>query len=209
MYMQKNKIKTIIWKLKGGYKPKRFWDKWATTFMNDPWQVETHEQHKWILEKVKMDKPTSILEVGCGFGRNIKYLIDNNYPAEKITGIDISSQMIKQAKKFINNKKVSLVVGECNNLPFKDNSFDMVLIHGVFMHIKPEVIDESIKEVIRVSKKYIIQVEQNFDGNEFTFIHAYEKLYKKNRVKIIELKKRNDLMLDFIYGKVQKKFTKV
>lgn len=199
----------FFWNLKGGYRPKKFWDNWAPVFIKDSWQVETHEQHGWILKKIKKDNPESILEVGCGFGRNIKFLLDNKYPAEHITGLDISSQMIKQAEKFINNKKVSLIIGECKNLPFKDDSFDMVLIHGVFMHIKPEVIDDSIKEVIRVSKKYIIQVEQNRDGNEYTFIHAYKRLYKKHGIKMAEFKKRNDLMLDFLYGKVQKKYTKI
>lgn len=201
----KSFIKKFIWRISGGYRPKLFWDNWANSFMEDEWQVQTHEQHEWILNKVNELKPKQILEVGCGFGRNIDYLVRNGYPAAQITGVDISSKMILKAKRFLKNKNITLLVADSMKLPFSSSAFDLILIHGVFMHIEQKNIDKSFQEVMRVSKKYIIQVEQNSSGNNYTFIHDYKKLYEKYRVKIIEYKRRKDLLLDFIYGKVPTK----
>lgn len=185
------------------YKPREFWDNWAPTFMNDEWQVQTHPQHTWILKKIKRIKEGKILEIGCGFGRNIKFLIENNISPNRLVGIDISPNMLIKAEELINNKKVKLVESDALSLPFVDKIFSAVLIHGVFMHIKPKDIDKGIKEAIRVSKKYILQVEQNYGGNKYTFVHNYKKLYKKNDAKIIEYKNNKDLGLDYLYVKVR------
>lgn len=179
-------IKNILWKVQGGYKPKKFWNKWAKTFMDDPWQVKIHSQHTWMLKKIKEINPKKILEVGCGFGRNIKFLIENGIPAQYITGIDLSEEMIKKAKVYINSSAVSLKVLDVKALPFEENLFEVVIAHGVFMHIKPQDIEQAIKATKRVCKKYIISIEQNYNGNEYTFAHNYKELFNKYKLKIVE-----------------------
>lgn len=177
-------IKKILWELYSRYSPKKFWDIWAGTFMDDPWQVQIHQQHKWILEKVKETNPKNILEVGCGFGRNIKFLIENGFPGQNISGVDLSSEMIKKARSYIKNNDVLLQTADASALPFLDKEFDVVLVHGVFMHIKPGLIDLSINEVLRVTKHFMIVVEQNYGGNKYTFIHNYKKIFQKQKVSI-------------------------
>lgn len=196
--MPKKFIKKIIWKTRGGYRPKNFWDTWADTFMEDSWQVTLHPQHDWLLSKIKKLRPRSILEVGCGFGRNIKFLQDNNINA-KLTGIDISHKMIKLAKKFVKSSNVTFKIAEATHLPFRDREFELVFTHGVFMHIPPTDIEGAIREIVRVAKKYIILIEQNYGGNEYTFIHSYKKLFKKLPVDIVEYKNNKKLGLDYYY----------
>lgn len=176
----------ILWNLKGGYRPKEFWDNWAETFMDDQWQREIHKQHSWILSKIRAMNPKTILEIGCGFGRNIKFLIENGIEPNKITGIDISSKMIKNARIYIQSNKVKLQVADVLSLPFKNREFDLVLVHGVFMHVKPQDIEAVIRETLRITKKTLINIEQNYNGNEYTFVHDYKKLYKENKSKIKE-----------------------
>lgn len=196
-------IKKIIWSLKGGYKPKEFWDSWAGTFMDDNWQVQTHAQHKWILSTIKEINPQDILEVGCGFGRNIKFLIENDVKVKKITGCDISPKMIKKAKEYVLDKSVDFIVADVLALPFKDRSFDLVLVHGLFMHIKPKDLERAISEVLRIGKKALINVEQNYNGNEYTFVHDYKKLYKKLGAQIEAYVCDKKGGLDYFYVKVR------
>lgn len=195
-------IKKILWEIRGGYKPKEFWEKWANTFMDDPWQVMVHPQHKWMAEKVRDVNPKNILEVGCGFGRNIKFLIEKGISPEKMTGVDISPRMLSKAEEYIGNKDVKLIEADVRSLPFKNKEFDLTLVHGVFMHVKPENIRDVVRESFRVSKSLII-VEQNYNGNEFTFVHDYKNLYKKFGGKIKEYIHNKNDGLDYFYVKVR------
>ncbi len=56
------------------------------------------------------DKDEKILEVGCGTGRVLKYLLDNGY--KNITGVDISEKMLEIAKnklsKYLIEKRLAL-----------------------------------------------------------------------------------------------------
>ena len=44
------------------------------------------------------------LDIGCGIGRNIQYLVENGY---KVTGIDTSTVAINNARKFLNYKNTN------------------------------------------------------------------------------------------------------
>lgn len=202
--MLKKVTKSIIWSIKGGYQPKKFWDRWAHTFMMDPWQVKIHDQHAWLLEILKKEDPENILEVGCGFGRNIRYLKDQNI-SQPLTGVDISPEMIKKAKSFINNNSVVLTVADIHSLPFPDKSFDFVFTHGVLMHVPQKSIIRALSELVRVSSKTIVCIEQNYmplgEGNSYTYIHHYRKMLKDLGINIVEYKKDQRLGLDLIYIK--------
>lgn len=197
-------LKKLLLSIRGGYKPKVFWDNWAETFMEDRWQVETHAQHAWMLSKIKALKPERIVEIGCGFGRNIKFLINQGIEADRITGVDISPKMIRKAKRYIQNKRVQLIVADGKKLPFKDNAFDVSLVHGVLMHVKSDEVEEAVREILRVTKNIMIAVEQNYESdNTYTFIHDYKKLFKELGVNIVEFVNNKKDGLDYFYVKVR------
>lgn len=205
--MLKKHIKNLFWNLKGGYKPKEFWDKWSDTFMEDEWQVRTHTQHDWMLRKVKEIKPKTILEVGCGFGRNIRFLLDNNVRSQ-ITGVDISPKMLAEARKYVSNKNVDFGIADVLALPFQDRLFDLVLVHGLLMHIKPEDVKKAISEILRVAKKSLISVEQNYlssdeGAKKYTFVHNYKNLYEEQGVSVEEYVHNTKDGLDYCYVKVR------
>ena len=203
--MIRSTVKNIVWVLRGGYKPKRFWDSWAHDFIRDPWQVKTHSQHKWLAGIIKKEKPETILEVGCGFGRNIKFLIKEGIDPSKITGSDISQNMIDLAKEFIGNSKVQLITSDILNFNSREK-FDFVFTHGVLMHVAPIDIKKTIKKIFLLSKKHVVFIEQNYPAdNDYTFIHDYKNLIKSEKSDIIEYRSDKKLGLDLIYVKVRKK----
>jgi phosphatidylethanolamine/phosphatidyl-N-methylethanolamine N-methyltransferase len=89
-----------------------------------------------------------ILEVGLGTGKNFDY-----YPKDaRITAIDFSEQMLKQAvhKRDRKNVKVDLELMDVQSLCFADNSFDTVICSFVFCSVPSAV--KGLKEVYRVCK---------------------------------------------------------
>jgi len=72
----------------------------------------------------KIDKSLSILDVGVGTGRLTEKL-SLSFPEAKIFGLDFAFGMLRQAM----NRKIypSLIQSDAQFLPFKDNSFDLVI----------------------------------------------------------------------------------
>jgi ubiquinone/menaquinone biosynthesis C-methylase UbiE len=78
-----------------------------------------------VLAELEKEPFTDLLDCGCGTGPMLT-LLHRKYPDNKYTGIDLTPRMIEVAKRK-NMKNVELVVGDCENLPFADNSFDVVI----------------------------------------------------------------------------------
>ena len=93
---------------------------------------------------------TKFLEIGCGRARLA--LLLSQLGAE-VTGLDISPQAIKLAKEIFqeNNLRGRFVVGDTENLPFGERSFDLVFGGGVIEHIANT--QKAFGEIYRVLKK--------------------------------------------------------
>lgn len=72
-------------------------------------------------------KAASVLDVGCGMGREAFALYDMGFT---ITGVDISEKAIKEAKQFAleSNRNIKFLHTNGTDLPFEDNTFDVVII---------------------------------------------------------------------------------
>jgi len=102
-----------------------------------------------ILKLCKIKKGSKILEVGCGTGLSTRY-IAKKYDIE-IVAIDISEKMIKKAKE--RNKKLKnaeFMVADAQNLPFKNNTFDIVFTESVIAMVPNKL--KAMKEFKRVAK---------------------------------------------------------
>lgn len=86
-----------------------------------------------------------VLDLGCGTGRMTANLV--KFGGE-VTGLDVSPGMIEVAKK--NLRSTEFVVGDCENLPFGDASFDMVVATFLIVHLKE--MRKCFDEVYRVLK---------------------------------------------------------
>lgn len=86
---------------------------------------------------------TKILDVGCGIGS-----IEERLPSLNIVGIDISREMLKEARKRSQKK---FVQGNAKELPFEDRSFDAVFSLTTLEFV--ENYEKAIEEVYRVLRK--------------------------------------------------------
>lgn len=90
-----------------------------------------------------IEKGSKILDLGCGRGTTAK--VFENYFRTEIMGVDINDQRTVDLPFQIIDGK---------NLPFSDNSFDVILINYVLHHTESP--SELLKEAKRVSKNKII-----------------------------------------------------
>jgi len=95
----------------------------------------------------------NILEVGCGEGLFLKRVIDKK-PGLKPIGVDISIEQLLRAKDRLKESDASILKSDAARLPFRDNTFDMVICVNVFMNLqKEELMDRILDEIRRVCAK--------------------------------------------------------
>lgn len=98
-------------------------------------------------------KGKTILDIGCGSGLySITFL---KLGAEKVCGQDILERAIQEVSrksKELGYNNFSGKVGDCSNLQFEDNTFDLIFSGDVFEHISDELKLKFIQEAYRVLK---------------------------------------------------------
>lgn len=129
----------------------------AKDFLWDAKNGESHPERvvftNWLKDYIKeYDKP-SFLDAACGSGIDyavLKDLVD-------YTGYDRTQVMLDALKAKYPEAKV--VNGEIRQLPFKDNSFDIVHARAIFEHL-PGLEDSkiAIDELYRVAKNVLVLV---------------------------------------------------
>ena len=148
---------------------------------------------KYFIKKCVLPlSPKSILEIGCGTG-NLLYDLPGNI---EYTGIDISSDYVKSAKKKFRSRG-RFLLGSVLDYDFsKLGKFDLVLAHGFFHHvnnatimayldhIEPSLTDDSNLLSIDpcfVAKQNIIShfIVSNDRGKYVRSEKEYTKLLKK------------------------------
>lgn len=91
---------------------------------------------------------STVLDVGCGSGRDVARMMELVGPTGEVWGVDIHQDFIRQAKA--DHPNGLFVEGDVYQLPFKDHFFDAVRIERVLTHV--EDIFKPLAEIIRVTK---------------------------------------------------------
>lgn len=104
----------------------------AETYDTDKNGKHAREQYPYVLKKISQMNFRSVLDVGCGTGEVLKS-ISEEYPDVRLYGIDISEEMLKQAKAKLNRKAV-LSAGDADHIPFTNNEFDLIVCTDSFHH---------------------------------------------------------------------------
>lgn len=134
----------------------------------------------------------SILDFGCGAGRNLKYLI-NQY--EMVYGYDYPN-MLKFIPYEIRNAKNLLLLDNLDSVLIRN--YDEILLSLVLQHIHVDELHEILKELSLHSRRFIIHSRTWID---FTFEPILPILEKYFKIDIIEyIKDHNSNEQDHFIG---------
>lgn len=102
-----------------------------------------------FIERLNIEAGTHVLDVACGTG-NLAL------PAARlgavVTGVDIAPNLIEQARANAEaeNLKIQFDVGDAENMPYEDASFDAVVtMFGAMFAPRPDVTAAELKRVCR------------------------------------------------------------
>lgn len=126
-----------------------------------------------------------VLEVGCTQGDNLIHLA-RHVPADRIWGVDINPVVLDALRGHVPG--VHPVLGVARDLPFPDDSFDLVVTVGLLIHIPDEALEQVMGELVRVSSRYVLSGEYHADEptrityrghDDVLFKRDYGRLYQE------------------------------
>ncbi|MDO4197944.1 MAG: class I SAM-dependent methyltransferase [Erysipelotrichaceae bacterium] len=135
-----------------------------------------------ILKELEKEEFNDLLDAGCGPAPMIE-LLSEKYPDKHYTGLDLTPAMIEQAKKK-NIPNAVFVVGDCENFPFDDESFDAIICSMSFHHYpNPQDFFNSVKRCLKPGGRLILRdmtsdnkvLQWIVDNIEMPFAHLIGK----------------------------------
>ena len=135
---------------------------------------ENQSKVSWILEKLKDSQAEglqSILDVGCGAGLVANQMAKAGY---QVTGVDLSSESLQVACEFDETSAVKYLRADALDLPFGEQSFDVVLCLDFLEHIEnPQA---ALSEIDRVLKPGGWFFYHTFQKNWLSYLFAVKAL---------------------------------
>ena len=168
----------------------------------------------WGLKHLDIKSDDIILDVGCGGGININRM---SKKAKMVYGVDFSIESVKLSREVnrqeISHGKVKVLEGNVANLPFDDETFDIVTaFETVYFWPDIEKCFGEVKRVLKPGGTFLIGMESN--GSDNLIMKVSEKLIDMtvyNDEQITGFLKNNDYSQITVYlrdGKNKKEIIK-
>ena len=160
---------------------------------------------KKAIRELKQVHPKMILDVATGTA-DLAIEANKQLGPDKVVGIDISREMLEVGnKKLVTkklDKKIELLLGDSENLPFKDNTYDAVTV--AFGVRNFENLEKGMKEMNRVLKPGGMIVVLEFSRPTlFPFKQLYN-FYFKNMLPLIgRITSKDPKAYGYLYESVQ------
>jgi len=121
-----------------------------------------------VLAELEKENFNDLLDCGCGTAPMLT-LLKEKYPDKHYAGIDLTPKMIEVAKAK-NMPEVELLVGDCENPPYPDNSFDVLICCQSFHHYpNPQHFFDSAYRILRPNGRLILR--------DMTSSHSFIRWY--------------------------------
>lgn len=133
-----------------------------TAHRYDAEHVREGDEHYIALRHIRgmldLLRISSVLDVGCGTGRGMKYFLEER-PEVKVRGVEPVAVLIERAVSANLVPAELITEGSGEALPFEDQSVDAAFECGILHHVKePKRI---VREMMRVSRKAIFLSDEN------------------------------------------------
>jgi SAM-dependent methyltransferase len=117
------------------------------------WMDAARKTLRPVWDRLAADGVSSLLEVGCGPGRNLALLKEFGVP--RLLGLDFSFPQLERSRAR------GFPVGHATAkvLPLRPKSVDAVLFGQVLIHVPPPI-GPAIEEALRVGRRYVVLLEE-------------------------------------------------
>jgi SAM-dependent methyltransferase len=153
------------------FSPKAYWSKRGQVYeqqaIDGGWWDGEQEGIPDLLATLTF---SSVLEVGCGFGR-VGASIKAHWPEVEYTGIDISPDLVNAAQKRLPDSEIieaDMVIWN------PDRRWDLVLAISSLSHIPPEDIFGVVRKLLAWARRDIVVVDWNQIGGKTAYQHGHD-----------------------------------
>lgn len=128
--------------------PKEMVEYWEEIIRNNRDDYRTFVTNPSLFGQIdSLEDSLRVLDVGCGEGYVSRYLHSKGHD---VTGMDFSAEFVRSANQYSTGSE-NYLVGDVQNLPFSNSSYDAVVANMLFMELENP--DNGIAEVARILKK--------------------------------------------------------
>ena len=167
-----------------------FFDKEASSW--DERQIRNEHAINEILDMGAITKGKTVLDVACGTGVLFDDYIKRN--VKSVTGIDISSNMVKIAKENYKNTIIDVICDDVITHNFNEK-FDCVMVHNAFPHFKePKKLIEKLVMILNSNGR--LTIAHSMSRKEIDKCH--EGKAHSVSIKLMDENSLADLMNSFI-----------
>lgn len=174
-----------------------------TKYTNDNEDKKQVELSKFIYHLAIGLGTKRICEAGCNVGNNI-----SSFPNYfDVHGVDMNKYALEKAKKKYPNFKFQLESIKKTSYP--DSFFDLVFTRGILIHIPEKEVDDVLIELLRISKKWIFNLEYfGTDGKMIKWKRGDDLLWYRNMCKRwskfdVDIISDVDIPQEIDYGKMR------
>jgi 2-polyprenyl-3-methyl-5-hydroxy-6-metoxy-1,4-benzoquinol methylase len=168
------------------------WEKRSRLFMSSPRgvlfkslpDIFNDHIHNWQVNKILSELSASsgklnIIDVGCGYGRISRPVLDA-FPEARITGIDVSPNYVELYRK---NTGQNALIGFAEDFSLEQDSYDYILCVTVLMYVDKDKIENTLANLLKHLKKggKILLIEPIRSGVHFQTCFGLLNLLNKFR----------------------------
>lgn len=158
---------------------------------------------RYIVKHLKLQKGSHVLDIGAATGKLLRMLSDE----QEISGVglDISPQMTRVAQARY--PEFTFVTGSAQQLPFDNQSFDVLICSASFHHFpSPETFLKEAERVLRPGGRLVI-AEIRIPIFRRLYNAYIQRFSREGDVQVYDFETLRDLLYgaDFVLVKGQKK----
>lgn len=142
---------------------KEYWSQRVFRYWQDRRNdLNTRTLLAFLRKNIEVYMPTKLLEIGCGPGIFTHSLSET----ERVVALDISMDMLK----FVKNRRINaeLLQADMDYLPFKMNSFDVIVAYRVMEYSKNPI--RTLRAFSRLSSTVLLQLPRHDSINGFLLL---------------------------------------
>jgi SAM-dependent methyltransferase len=148
---------------------------------------KTGDMYFDIIDFSVINENSSVMDVGCGTGRWTRYIAPK---VKFVEAVDPSEAIFAAASLLKDQKNIRVTQASTDNLPFADNTFDLVFSLGVLHHIPDtrKAMEDCVKKV-RPGGLFLVYLYYSLD-NRGVFFNFFFKLSNLLRIAVSSLPSR-------------------